>query len=45
MRGSQSAEENNLFFRAPSAMFWAGFLIRVLYITIVLFSIKPVTIC
>ncbi|MEI9979738.1 MAG: hypothetical protein WDN23_12230 [Edaphobacter sp.] len=36
MRGSQPApsEDTNLF-RAPSAMFWAGFLIRVLYITIV----------
>ena len=42
MRGSQSAEENNLFFRAPSAMFWAGFLIRVLYITIVhTYRIRP----
>jgi hypothetical protein len=41
MRGSQSAEENNLF-RAPSAMFWAGFLIRVLYITIVhTYRIRP----
>ncbi len=42
MRGSQSSEENNLFFRAPSAMFWAGLLIRVLYITIVhTYRIRP----
>jgi hypothetical protein len=41
MRGSQSSEENNLF-RAPSAMFWTGFLIRVLYITIVhTYRIRP----
>ena len=33
---------NNLFFRAPSAMFWAGLLIRVLYITIVhTYRIRP----
>ncbi len=41
MRRSQSSEEKNLF-RAPSSMFWAGFLIRVLYITVVhTYRIRP----
>ena len=43
MRGSLgSSSESNDLFRAPSAMFWAGFLIRVLYITIVhTYRIRP----
>ena len=41
MHGSQSAERSKLF-KAPSAMFWAGFLIRVLYITLVhTYRIRP----
>src|ERR1700761_689063 len=41
MRGPLSSEEKNLF-RAPSSMFWAGFLIRVLYITIIhTYRIRP----
>jgi hypothetical protein len=41
MHGSQSTERSKLF-KAPSAMFWAGFLIRVLYITLVhTYRIRP----
>src|SRR5260370_41311843 len=38
---SQTSEKSSLF-RAPSSMFWAGFIIRVLYITIVhTYRIRP----
>ena len=41
MRDSQAAERSSLF-RAPSAMFWTGFLIRVFYITLVhTYRIRP----
>jgi hypothetical protein len=41
MQSSQTSEKSSLF-RAPSSMFWAGFLIRVLYITIVhTYRIRP----
>jgi hypothetical protein len=37
-----ASEEKSQLFRAPSAMFWTGFLIRVLYITIVhTYRIRP----
>src|SRR5580698_8907300 len=41
MPSYQSLKKNPLF-RAPSSMFWAGFLIRVLYITIVhTYRVRP----
>src|SRR5271170_552431 len=42
MSVSKASSEGRDLFRAPSSMFWAGFLIRVLYITIVhTYRIRP----
>ncbi len=42
MSGSKASLEGRDLFRAPSAMFWVGFLIRVLYITVVhTYRIRP----